>query len=160
MGQDCQRGLGSVAAKIHTLSERGGIPLTALVSAANTNDHLLLEQLVDSVTPVKGPVGRPRRRPGKLHADKGYDYRTCRAALRRRGITARIARKGVESPTRLGRHRCVIERCLEWVTRFRRLARRYERKAEHFASFARLACAVICYRRTTKLTLLPSNNPK
>jgi hypothetical protein len=62
--------------------------------------------------------------------------RPCRKALRRRGITARIARRGIESTNRLGRHRYVIERTLEWVSRFRRLARRYERKAAHFLGFA------------------------
>jgi IS5 family transposase len=69
----------------------------------------------------------------KLHGDKGYDYRACRQALARRGIKARIARKGIEASNRLGRHRYVVERCLEWVTRFRRLVRRYERKASHSA---------------------------
>jgi transposase len=142
------------------MSERGGIPLTLVVSAANRNDHLEFEAVVDSVRPVTGPVGRPRRRPHKLHADKGYDYPTCRAGLRRRGIIARIARRGIESAKRLGRHRYVIERTLEWVSRFRRLARRYERKATHFTAFARLACAVICYRRADKLALLIHNNPK
>jgi IS5 family transposase len=84
----------------------------------------------------------------------------CRTGLRRRGIIPRIARRGIDSSTRLGRHRYVIERTLEWVTRFRRLARRYERQACHFAAFARLACAVICYRRAVRLNLLTSNNPK
>jgi hypothetical protein len=51
-------------------------------------------------------------------------------------MIARIAGKGVESATYLGRHRYVIERCLEWVSRFRRLARRYDRKASHFAGFS------------------------
>ena len=102
----------------------------------------------------------PRKRPAKLHGDKGYDHRTCRQALTRRRIKARIARKGIESSTRLGRYRYVIERCLEWVTRFRRLARRYERKASHFLGFLRLACAMICYRRAARLNLLSSNNPK
>jgi transposase len=60
----------------------------------------------------------------------------------------------------LGRHRYVIERTLEWVSRFRRLARRYERKAAHFTAFARLACAVICYRRAVKLDLVTHGNPK
>jgi hypothetical protein len=46
------------------------------------------------------------------------------------------------------------------VSRFRRLARRYERKAAHFAAFARLACVVICYRRAVKLGLLMCNTPK
>ena len=129
------------------------------ISAANLNDHLLLQDMVDGITPVRQPVGRPRKRPGKLHGDKGYDYPICREALRRRTITARIARKGIESSTRLGRHRYVIERCLEWTTRFRRLVRRYERKASHFLGFLRLACAVICYRRAVRLNLLTSNNP-
>ena len=142
------------------MSDRGGLPLGVVTSAANRNDHLELETVVDAVVPVKGPVGRPRRRPGKLHGDKGYDYPTCRKAVRRRGITARIARRGIESATRLGRHRYVIERALEWVSRFRRLARRYERKAAHFTAFARLACAVICYRRAVKLDLVAHCNPK
>ena len=43
----------------------------------------------------------------------------------------------------------VIERTLEWITRFRRLQRRYERKAAHFHGFAILACAMVCYRKLT-----------
>ncbi len=136
------------------MTDRCGIPLTVLISAANTNDHLVLEPLIDSVVPVRRTRGRPRKRPGKLHGDKGYDNRASRACLRGRGITARIARKGIESSNRLGRHRYVIERALEWITRFRRLARRYDRKATHFDAFARLACAVICYRRAIRTNVL------
>jgi transposase len=132
--------------------------LAVLVSAANRNDHLLLDDLLDAVPPVRQPVGRPRKRPAKLHADKGYDHRRCRRSLRRRGIRARIARKGIESSTRLGRHRYVIERALEWLTRFRRLARRYDRIGAHFQAFAQLACAIICYRRTIRTGVL-LNNP-
>jgi transposase len=54
----------------------------------------------------------------------------------------------------------VIERGLGWLSRFRPLARRYERMASHFTGFLRLACAVICYRRAVSLNLLTSNNPK
>jgi transposase len=133
--------------------------LAVLISAANHNDHLLLDELVDAVAPVRQPVGRPRKRPAKLHADKAYDQHRCRRSLRRRGIRARIARKGIESSSRLGRHRYVIERALEWLTRFRRLARRYDRIGAHFEAFVQLACAVICYRRTIRTGVL-LNNPK
>jgi hypothetical protein len=44
------------------------------------------------------------------------------------GITVRIARKGVESTQRLGRHRWIVEACLSWLNN-RRLVRCYERKA-------------------------------
>ena len=131
-----------------------------IVSAANVNDSTLLKDVLDSLRAIRQPLGRPRRWPSKLHGDKGYDYRSCRELVGRRGMIARIARKGIESSTHLGRHRYVIERCLEWVSRFRHLARRHDRKASHFLGFLRLACALICYRRAARLNLLTSNNPK
>jgi hypothetical protein len=41
--------------------------------------------------------------------DKAYDVTELRAWLRQRGITPRIARKGIESSATLGKHRWVIE---------------------------------------------------
>ena len=151
---------GKPGSKIHAVSDRNGLPLTVIVSAANVNDSTLLKDVLDSLRAIRQPLGRPRRWPSKLHGDKGYDYRSCRELVGRRGMIARIARKGIESSTHLGRHRYVIERCLEWVSRFRHLARRHDRKASHFLGFLRLACALICYRRAARLNLLTSNNPK
>ena len=94
--------------------------------------------------PVRGRRGRPRRRPDKLHADKGYDHRFCRRACRARGIIPRIARRGIEDSTRLGRHRWKVERTLAWMARFRRLAVRYERRADIHLAFTTLAAAIIC----------------
>jgi hypothetical protein len=51
----------------------------------------------DRTVGPRGRPGQPRRRPAKLHGDKGYDYPTCQRTLRRRGITARIARRGLAS---------------------------------------------------------------
>ncbi len=126
--------------------ERRGIPLAVTQSAANVHASKMLEAAVDAVRPIKRPRGRPRRRPAKLHADKGYDYPRCRAALRRRRIKARIARRGVERSDRLGRHRWVVERTLSWLNRFRRLKVRYERRADVHQAFLSLGCALICWR--------------
>jgi hypothetical protein len=52
---------------------------------------------------------------------KGYDSHRCRKALRKRGIKARIARRGEDSSERLGRYRRVVERTLSWLNRYRRL---------------------------------------
>ncbi len=93
-------------------------------TAANVHDSKMLEEAVDAIRPIRGAQGRPgrpRKRPGKLHADKGYDFSRCREALRKRGIKARIARRGIDSSERLGRHRWVVERTLSWLNRFRRL---------------------------------------
>ena len=74
-------------------------------TAANVHDSTVFEGLVDSVLSVKDKRGRPRKRPDKLHADKGYDYPRCRRFLSKRGIKVRIARRGLESSERLGRWR-------------------------------------------------------
>jgi transposase len=117
------------------------------LSAANTHDSMLLEPMVDAAPAVRGILGRPgrpRRRPTKLHGDKGYDYPRCRRALRRRGICPRIARRGTESSERLGRHRYVVERSLAWLVGYRRLQVRYERRADMLLGFLYLACSLIC----------------
>ncbi len=123
------------------------MPLAALLSPANRHDSVLFEALLDAVPPIRTPAGRRRRRPAKLHADKGYDDRKCRAACRTRGIKHRIARKGVEPSDRLGRHRWVVERTLAWLGNFRRLAVRYERRADIHRAFLLLACSQICLWR-------------
>ena len=124
-----------------------GTPLAVLQSGANAHDSTLLAAVVDAVPSIKRPSGQHRKRPGKVHADKAYDAKRCRAALRQRHITPRIARKGVERSDRLGRHRWVVERTLAWLNRFRRLAIRYERRADIHQGFLLLACSLICLRR-------------
>lgn len=124
--------------------------MTALASAANVHDAHLLVPLLDSLAPIRSRRGRRRSRPAKLHGDKAYNNQYIRADLRQRRITARLARPGIESPTRLGRHRWVIERSLSWLMRYRRLVRRYERLADHFQAFITIACTLICHQRLTK----------
>lgn len=95
-----------------------------------------------------------RRKPAKLHADKAYDQPDLRRWVRDRGIAVRIARKGIESSQKLGRHHWVIERTMAWLTGYRRLTLRYERKAGHFLAFLLLGAALTCYKRLHKLTTL------
>ena len=104
---------------------------------------------MDAIPPVRGPrgrPGRPRKRPARLHGDKAYDSARCRRALRRRGITPRIARRGIESSQNLGRYRWVVERSLAWLVGYRRLGVRYERRADILQAFLHLACALVCLR--------------
>jgi transposase len=123
------------------------LPLTAVVAAANVPDVGMLAAVVDDIPPVRTPSGRRRCRPDKLDADKGYDSAGNRAWLRRRGITARIARRGVESSARLGRHRWRVERALSWLSCYRRLGVRWDRDSERWFAFVLLACALVCFNR-------------
>jgi IS5 family transposase len=96
---------GKPGTKLHLVCDGGGLRLTAVVTAANVNDTTMFEAVLDDVPPIRTPAGRRRVRPGAVHADKGYGSHANWASLRRRGITPRIARRGIESSTRLGRHR-------------------------------------------------------
>lgn len=138
---------GKLGTKRHVVVDRHGVPLAVTISGANVHDSRLLQEAIDAIPALRLPHrrrGRPRKRPTKLHADKGYDYRHCRQALRARSIIPRIARRGVESSERLGRYRWVVERTLSWLNRFRRLKVRYERRSDIHQAFLSLGCALIC----------------
>ena len=107
----------------------------------------MLAAVVDAVPRIATPRGGRRKRPDKLHADKAYDGRPNRQRLRRRHIKARIARKGVESKERLGRHRWQVERTFSWLNRFRRLRVRDERREDTHQAFLLLACSLVTLRR-------------
>jgi len=109
---------GKPGSKHHFLTDQNGVPLAVVLTAANVHDSRIFEEPVDAAGPVKRPgKGRPRRRPEKLRADKAYDFPRCRAALRRRGIKSRIARRGKDTSERLGRYRWVVGRTLAWLAR-------------------------------------------
>jgi IS5 family transposase len=91
--------------------------------------------------------------------DKGYDDPRCRRALRRRGITPRIARRGIESSQRLGRHRYVVERSLARLAGYRRLQVGYERRADILLALLHLACALICLKSLTRPTGMTTLRP-
>ncbi|MFF8296207.1 MULTISPECIES: IS5 family transposase [Streptomyces] len=141
---------GKFGSKIHLITDRTGLPLSVGISGANLHDSQALEPLVRGIPPIRSRRGPRRRRPAKLYADKAYDNRHLRQWLRSRHITPRIARKGIESSERLGRHRWTIERTMSWLAGCRRLHRRYERKADHFLAFAGIAATLICYRRLAR----------
>jgi transposase len=141
---------GKTGSKIHVLSDRAGLPLSVAVSAANTNDSSALKPLVMAIPAIKSRRGPRRRKPGKLHGDKAYDQVELREWVRKQGITVRIARKGIESSTKLGRHRWVIERTIAWLFGYRRLSIRYERYANHFCAFLTLAATLTCYKKLHK----------
>lgn len=125
--------------------DRAGVPLAVVLTGANRHDSMALSDVVDAVHPVRNRRGRPRKRPTKLHADKGYDFDRCRRDLRARSIIPRIARRGIDSGKKLGKHRWVVERTFAWINRFRRLTIRYERHADLYRAFILIAAAIICF---------------
>ena len=92
------------AREIHAAAQQlAGQPLSWSVTGGNRNDVTQLIPLVERIPPVGGKVGRPRRRPNRVAADRGYDHDKYRRELRRRRITPEIARRQTEHGSGLGR---------------------------------------------------------
>jgi transposase len=88
------------------------------------------------VVPRRGR-GRPKLRPKRVVADKGYSSGSIRAFLRSKGIRVTIPRKSNER--RRGsfdkaayRERNRVERCFNRLKQYRRIATRYEKMAENY----------------------------
>jgi transposase len=135
--------------KHHVLTDAQGIPLAKSLTAANRHDVTQLLPLADTIPPVKGKRGRPRRRPARLYGDRAYDSRRHRLGLWARGIAPAIAQRNTEHGSGLGIYRWVVERTLSWLHQFRRLRVRYERRADIHEAFLTLGCIVICHNYLT-----------
>jgi transposase len=137
--------------KHHVLTDARGLPLALTLTGGNRNDITQLLPLIDGVKPVAGKVGRPRKRPKVLLADRGYDHDKYRREVWARGIKPVIARRSTPHGSGLGRQRWVVERTFTWLHQFRRLRIRWERDPQQHLALLYLAVAIICWRRLRSL---------
>jgi putative transposase len=132
------------------LSDRRGVPLGVVISAANRTDMKLAEATLDSlVVPRPEPT---RRRPQHLCRDKGFDYPETRQAAEARGYMVHTPEQGVDAPApppaqRHPARRWVVERTNSWHNRFRKLRIRYEKKPQNYLGLVQFACLLIVHRQ-------------
>jgi len=92
--------------------------------------------------------GRPRQRPGRIVGDKGYSSRRIRTWLRRHGIRHTIPHKRNECRygpfnRELYRERSQVERLINRLKQFRRVATRYEKRAANFLAMVTVAALLV-----------------
>ena len=157
-GEALGRSRGGLSTKIHLAVDGRGRPLAVLLSGGQAGDNPYLLPVLDAIT-IRGPAGRPRKRPDLLLADKGYAHDCTRAALRRRGIPCniperrdQIARRAAKGP-RGGRppafsredykQRNVVARAFGRLKQWRDLATRYAKRAAIYRASLVLISALI-----------------
>ncbi|WUW66343.1 IS5 family transposase [Streptomyces sp. NBC_01455] len=138
---------GRPGSKHHLIVDRHGTPLAVSLTGGNRHDVTQLMPLLDAIPRIRGLRGRPRHRPLRLFADRGYDFDKYRRLLRSRGITPKIARRGAPHGSGLGKTRWVVERAFAWLHQFKRLRNRYEIRADLHQGLLELACSMICLGR-------------
>ncbi|MFI6769245.1 FAD-dependent monooxygenase [Streptomyces sp. NPDC050355] len=109
---------------------------------------------LEAIPKIKSLTGRPRHRPRRLFADRGYDVDKYRRLLWKRGIKPVIARRGVPHASGLGAVRWVVERTNAWIHGFRRLRIRWDIRDDIHAAFLGPACCVLTYRCVRALAQL------
>ncbi|MEV0254684.1 IS5 family transposase [Streptomyces sp. NPDC050732] len=137
--------------KHHLITDGQDIPLAVPLTGGNRNDVTQLEPLLDRIPAAAGRVGRPRRRPDALLADRGYNHDKYRRLLWRRGIRPMVAKRGEPHGTGLGIFRYVVERTIAWLHGFRRLRIRWERRDDIHEAFLGLAVCLITHCHAQRL---------
>jgi len=67
-----------------------GRPLGMMITGGNINDTTMMTAVLEDIRVPRAGKGRPRTRPDRVLADKGYPSRANRAWLRERGIAATL----------------------------------------------------------------------
>ena len=117
---------------------------------------------------VPGAVGRPRTRPDRVLADKGYPSKANRAWLRAHGIAATIPERDDQIAHRRNRPgrpidfgeqqraryrgRNVVERCFNRRKQFRDLATRYIRCPAYWRAELFIVAAILWLRKPSQDT--------
>ncbi len=130
------------------------MPLANCTTPANDSERQQVLPLLNRIKVKTHYPGRPRKRVKVLAADKGYDSKELRAALRKRGIRPQLPKrtwkrkKNQGRPIKISVPRFQQERCFAWFQRkYRRLVVRWERISACFNAFVSLATIHIWINR-------------
>jgi putative transposase len=136
---------GKLGTKRHVLTDQRGIPISVVITSANTHDMKAATDTLDSVI-----VERSLKKEN-LCLDKGYDFPEIEKESINRRYIPHIRHRGEEKKglIKIGymARRWVVERTNSWHNRFRKLLVRYEKKSENYLALVCLACCIIVYRR-------------
>jgi transposase len=151
------RSRGGLTTKFHLACDGRGRLLSIVITPGHRHDSTQLQAVLDGIRiPRAGGRGRPRTRPDRLIADKGYSYPHCRRLLRERQIKHTIPQRRDQRAQRAAGPGCplvfdpviyarrnVVERCINWLKQWRGLATRYEKRALNYRAMLVLAAIVI-----------------
>ena len=137
------RSRGGFTTKIHLRCEGTGKLITFLLTPGQASDINFAEELMETGAVLR-KTGHLRLHPKRLVADKGYTDRVFRKYLHLRNIRCTIPHRKNEHHKgafnkQIYRKRNIVERLINRLKQFRRIATRYEKRAANFSAMITLA---------------------
>lgn len=132
------------------LTDGYGVPLSIVVSGANTHDVKLLAETLDGIVVERPPATDTE--PQHLCADAAYVGEQVEEEITARRYTPHVRPRGEEidekqkNPAYTPR-RWVVEVCHSWFNRFRKILVRYEKTDRSYLGLLMLAAAIITFRK-------------
>ena len=143
--------------KNHLVCDGKGRALAFILTPGQITDTSMFADTLEQIR-IPGKTGRPRTRPDRVMADKGYPSKANRAWLRERGIAATIPERADQIKHRRKRRgrlidfsdeqrkryrgRNVVERCFNKLKQWRGIAMRSDKTARNYHSALCLAAAL------------------
>lgn len=143
-----------------------------VITGGNVSDTTMMTAVLEDICVPRVGSGRPRTRPERVLADKGYPSKANRAWLRARGIAATIPerddqiahrRRKPGRPIDFGHQqqerykgRNVVERCFNRLKQWRGIAMRSDKLARNYRAGISLAATLIWIK--SEVIILPSGS--
>ena len=142
------RSQGGFSTKVHLRAEGGGKPVVFVLTAGQRHEQVVFEALMEQGQVNRPGRGRPKLRPKRIVGDKGYNSGKVRRYLRDRCIEIVIPRQQHEKrqgafDKQLYSERNRVERLINRLKQFRRVATRYEKQAVNYLAILTLAAIVV-----------------
>lgn len=122
--------------------------MTLVLTPGQQHEATAFERLLEQGAVKRVGRGRPKLRPHRVVGDKGYSSKKIRQYARQHGMRITIPRK--ENECRSGpfdrslyRQRNRVERLVNRLKQFRRLATRYEKQAENYRALWLIAATIL-----------------
>jgi transposase len=141
---------------VHLSCVGKGRPLSVIVTPGQRNDGTQLFAVLDAIRVPRMGRGRPRKRPERLLADRGYGKGLYRRMLRARSIPHTIPERAAHRERRAKRvgrpllfdadlyaKRNVVERCVNRLKQWRAIATRYDKRALNYRAMVLIASLMI-----------------
>ncbi len=150
------RSRGGLSTKLHLSCDGKGRPLSVVVTAGQHHESTQLGAVLDAIRVARSGSGRPRKRPERLIADKGFSFPSCRKLLKARSIPHTIPERRDQRERRAKRpgrppsfdaeiyaRRNLVERCVNRLKQWCGIATRYEKRAVNYRAAVVIAALMI-----------------